>query len=62
MQNAAQPRMVSEDIPHFQYFGKGMTMQSTIDDNGSHQETLMGSGKTRDTNKTFLKVLSKEEK
>ena len=54
--------MVSEDIPHFQYFGKGLTMQSTIDDNGSHQETLMGSGKTRDTNKTFLKVLSKEEK
>ena len=58
MQNAAWSRMVSEDRLHLPYFRKGVTTQSTIDNNDGRQETLTGSGTTQDTNKTVFQVLS----
>ena len=58
MQNAAWSRMVSEDRLHLTYFRKGVTTQSTIDNNDGRQETLTGSGTTQDTNKTVFQVLS----
>ena len=62
LQNAAWPRMVSEDRLHFPYFRKGMTTHSsTTGNNNGYQATLTGSGRTHNTNKTTFQVLSTEE-